>query len=483
MVQFYSEEFFTKLIDFSNVHHVHCIGIGGIGLSAIAEILMHKGISVSGSDSKESDITDRLMKKGAVVYLNHRAKNIKGADLVIYSAAVPPDNPELRAARADGIQVATRAEALGELMQDSENSIAVAGAHGKTTATSMISLMLRNAGKKPTILIGGNLTEIGGNVEVGDPDCFITEACEYMDSFLSLRPKYAVILNIDSDHLDYFKDIDHIVRSFETFANLVPDDGAVFAYDANPFVSSILKNLTKRCITYGFHEKCDYRAENIEFDREGFPAFTIAKDGERLCSICLHIPGEHNIGNALAAVACATTMGVDLDVVVDTLEKFTGTQRRFDIQGTTTRGVRIVDDYAHHPAEIAATIKAARNVPHEKMWVIFQPHTYTRTLALHDDFAEALDAADKVVLDEIYAAREKNVHNVSSKSILAKMKEKNPGKEAWFLEGVDEIASFVLTYAEQGDLVITMGAGDIYEAGEAILEKDRLAYMGQGNDE
>ena len=471
------------MISFSSVHHVHCIGIGGIGLSAIAEILMHRGIFVSGSDSKESDITDRLIDRGAIVYLGHREKSIKGADLVIYSAAVPPNNPELRAAKAAGIQVATRAEALGELMRESQNSIAVAGAHGKTTATSMISLMLRNAGKEPTILVGGNLTEIGGNVEVGDPDYFITEACEYMDSFLSLRPKYAVILNIDSDHLDYFKDIDHIVRSFESFANLVPDDGAVFAYDANPFVSSILKDLKKKCVTYGFHENCNFRANDIEFDREGFPAFTIAKDGKHLCDVRLHIPGEHNIANALAAVACTTTMGIDLDVIVDTLKNFNGTQRRFDIQGTTTRGFRIVDDYAHHPAEITATIKAARNVPHEKMWVIFQPHTYTRTLALHDDFAEALDMADKVVLAEIYAAREKNVHNVSSRSILAKMKEKNPGKEAWYIDNTDEIADFVLAYAESGDLVITMGAGDIYEAGEAILEKDRLAYMGYGNDD
>jgi len=483
MVQFPTEDFYTKLIDFKDVHHVHCIGIGGIGLSAIAEILLHKGIFVSGSDSKESDITDGLIEKGAVVYLGHREKNIKGADLVIYSSAVPPSNPELAWARANGIQVAARAEALGELMKGSKNSIAVAGAHGKTTTTSMISLMLRNAGMKPTILVGGNLTEIGGNVEVGDPDCFITEACEYMDSFLSLSPRYAVILNIDSDHLDYFKDIDHIVRSFETFANLVPDDGAVFAYDANPFVSSILKDLKRRCITFGFHEKCNFRADNIEFDREGFPAFSIARDGKPLCNVRLHIPGEHNIANALAAVACATTMGIDIGVIVDTLKNFNGTQRRFDIQGTTTRGVRIVDDYAHHPAEITATIKAARNVPHEKMWVIFQPHTYTRTLALHDDFAEALDLADKVVLAEIYAAREKNTYNVSSKSILTKMKEKNPGKEAWYIDNTDEIADFVLAFAEKGDLVITMGAGDIYEAGEAILEKDRLAYWGQDNDE
>jgi len=468
----------AELIDFRCIRHVHCIGIGGIGLSAIAELLLSKGIVVSGSDSNESEITDRLIEKGAKVYLGHRDKNIAGADLVVYSAAIPPNNVELRAAGAAGIPIVTRAEMLGELMKDAKYSIAVAGAHGKTTATSMISLILRHAGKEPTILVGGNLAEIGGNVSVGSTDYFITEACEYMDSFLSLTPRYAVILNIDSDHLDYFKDIDHIVRSFERFANLVPDDGAVFAYDANPFVSSILKDLTRPCVTFGFHENCDFRASDIEFDREGFPAFSVSHKGKPLSRIRLHIPGEHNIANALAAIACSVTMGIELDVIVSTLEGYCGTQRRFDIRGFTTRGVKIVDDYAHHPAEIAATIKAARNMPHEDMWILFQPHTYTRTLALHDEFAEALDMADKIVLAEIYAAREKNIYNTSSKSILAKMKEKDPAKDAWFFETKDEIADFVLNYAKPGDLVITMGAGDIYEVGEAILEKDRLAYMG-----
>ncbi|MDR3364854.1 MAG: UDP-N-acetylmuramate--L-alanine ligase [Clostridiales Family XIII bacterium] len=476
-----AEEFFTELVDFNSVHHVHCIGIGGIGLSAIAEILLNKGFAVSGSDSEESDITDRLISRGAKVYLGHREKNIGDAELVIYSAAVPQNNPELRAARAKGVPACTRAEALGELMKGAESSIAVAGAHGKTTTTSMISLILRNAGKEPTILVGGNLSEIGGNVAVGGADYFITEACEYMDSFLALCPKYAIILNIDSDHLDYFKDIDHIVRSFERFANLVPPGGAVFAFDANPFVSSILKDLKRTCVTFGFHEKCNYRADNIEFGRDGFPTFSIAVDGEPMCRIRLQIPGEHNIANALASVACCITMGIDLRVIVETLEGFKGTQRRFDIQGYTTGGVKIVDDYAHHPAEIAATVEAARKIPHEKMWLLFQPHTYTRTLALHDDFAEALASADKIVLTEIYAAREKNTHNVSSKSILEKMRESNPGKEVWYIENFGEIADFVLANAQPGDLVITMGAGDIYQVGETILEKDRLAYMGQAN--
>ncbi|MDR0876073.1 MAG: UDP-N-acetylmuramate--L-alanine ligase [Clostridiales Family XIII bacterium] len=465
-------------MELRDVRQVHCVGIGGIGLSAIAEILLSRGIFVSGSDSKESEITDRLIERGARVYLGHRAKNIGQADLVVYSAAVPMDNPELRAAVEKGIPIVTRAELLGELMKGADNSIAVAGAHGKTTCTSMISLILKNAGKDPTILVGGNLSEIGGNVSVGSGDYFITEACEYMDSFLALTPKYAVILNIDSDHLDYFKDIDHIVRSFDRFANSAADDGAVFAFDANPFVGSILKGLKKRCITFGFHENCNYRAEDIQFGAEGYPAFSIRVDGEPLCRITLRVPGEHNIANALAAAACTITMGIDLRTIISTLESFTGTQRRFDIQGLTTNGIKIVDDYAHHPTEITATIRAARNVPHERMWVIFQPHTYTRTLALHDDFAEALAEADKVILAEIYAAREKNTHNISSRSIMKKMKANNSENEVWFLETFEEISDFVLANARPGDLVITMGAGDIYKAGELILETDRLAFLG-----
>ena len=464
-------------MELSEVKQVHCIGIGGIGLSAIAEILLSRGISVSGSDSKETEITDRLIKRGAMLYLGHRAKNIGDADVIVYSAAVPMDNPEIMAAKEKGLPVLTRAELLGQLMKDAENSIAVAGAHGKTTCTSMISLILKNAEKEPTILVGGNLPEIGGNVRVGTDDYFITEACEYMDSFLSLAPKYAVILNIDSDHLDYFKDIDHIVRSFDTFANSVTEDGAVFAFDANPFVGSIIKDLKKRCITFGFHENCNYRAEDIQFGADGFPAFSIRVDGEPLCRISLKVPGEHNIANALAAAACTITMGIDLRIIISTLESFTGTQRRFDLLGLTTNGVKVVDDYAHHPTEITATIKAAKNVPHERMWIIFQPHTYTRTLALHDDFAEALASADKIVLAEIYAAREKNTHNISAYSIMEKIKSNDPEQEVWFLPTFDEISEFVLANAKPDDLVITMGAGDIYKVGEQILETDRLAFL------
>ncbi|MDR2156732.1 MAG: UDP-N-acetylmuramate--L-alanine ligase, partial [Clostridiales Family XIII bacterium] len=367
------------MIDLSNVKHIHCIGIGGIGLSAVAEILLSEGYAVTGSDIKESDITAALIRKGASVFLGHRERNLADADLVVYSAAVAPTNPELAAAVARGLPAVSRAQMLGYLMGRRKYSVAVAGAHGKTTTTSMIALVLKDSGRDPTILVGGNLSEIGGNVRLGGSEYFVTEACEYMDSFLHLAARYAVILNIDSDHLDYFSDIHHIARSFDRFARLVPDDGAVVAFDANPFVSSIVRDLDRRIVTFGFHEHCDYSARDIEFNGAGTPAFTIVRRGKRICRIQLTVPGEHNISNALAAFACCHDMGVDEADIVGTLEAFSGTQRRFDLLGETTGGVKIVDDYAHHPTEIAATIEAARNMPGGTLWILFQPHTYTRT--------------------------------------------------------------------------------------------------------
>ncbi|MDR3296562.1 MAG: UDP-N-acetylmuramate--L-alanine ligase [Clostridiales Family XIII bacterium] len=456
----------------SDKKHVHCIGIGGIGLSAVAEILLAKGFHVSGSDIKESEITDKLIKNGAAIHLGHRAKNAVGADLVVYSAAVSAENPELEMARKRGVPAVTRAEALGALMAEHKNSVAISGAHGKTTTTSMISLILKNAGLEPTILVGGELSEIDGNVQVGRGEFFVTEACEYMDSFLQLSPKYAVILNIDSDHLDYFKDIEHIARSFDSFANLVPDDGAVVAYDANPFVNSIIGELKKRVVTFGFHDRCDYRAADIVFTPEGMPGFSIFHGAARLCGVQLSVPGEHNIANALAAFACCHDMGVAAGSIKDTLEAFEGTRRRFDVLGYTENSVCVVDDYAHHPAEILATLKAAKKMPHRDLWCLFQPHTYTRTVALFKEFTEAFDLADKLVMAEIYAAREKNIHKISSKSIVDEIKKNHPGRDAWYFGSFDEIAAFVRDAAQPDDLVITMGAGDIYQVSEKILEMD-----------
>lgn len=458
------------MIDLSQYKKIHCIGIGGIGLSAIAEILLSRGYEVSGSDMKESAETVRLASKGARVFIGHRAENADEADLLVFSAAVGHDNPEMKRAEERGIPILSRAQMLGLLMQEYENSIAVSGTHGKTTTTSMVSLILDRAKLEPTILVGGNLAEIGGNVKVGHSRYFITEACEYMDSFLSLKPKIEIILNIDSDHLDYFKDIDHIVSSFDKFAHLVPGSGTIIAYDANPFVNQVIRDLDN-VVTFGLSENCDYYAANIQFNEEGMPAFDVCHDGQLLSRVQLAVPGEHNILNALAAFTCACALGVEPQLTKETLERYHGTQRRFDIVGTTAKGVKIVDDYAHHPTEIKATLSASENVPHNKLWCIFQPHTYTRTIALFDEFAEAFEKADKLILAEIYAAREKNIYKISSAQLAEKIKETHPHKEVLFMEDFAAIADYVDDQAQRGDMVITMGAGDIYKVGEMLLER------------
>lgn len=458
------------MIDLSQYKTIHCIGIGGIGLSAIAEILLSRGYNVTGSDMKESDMTSHLASKGARIFIGHRAENVENADLVVYSAAVGRDNPELMRAAERGVPAVTRAQMLGVLMDEYENSIAISGTHGKTTTTSMVSLILDRARMEPTILVGGNLAEIGGNVKVGHSKYFVTEACEYMDSFLSLRPRIEIILNIDSDHLDYFKDIDHIVSSFDKFAGLVPEDGLIVAYQANPFVSQVIKNLNN-VVTFGLNENCTYYGEDIDFNENGMPAFNVKKEGRTLCRVQLSVPGEHNVLNALAAFACCHSLGVDSGIIRDTLQEYKGTQRRFDIVGTTATGVKIVDDYAHHPTEIKATLEACQNVPHNKLWCLFQPHTYTRTLALFDDFADAFQKADELILAEIYAAREKNIYKISSASLAEKIKECHPEKRVSFMKSFDEIADYVYQNAQNGDLVLTMGAGDIYKVGEMLLNK------------
>ena len=459
-------------MNLSEYKKIHCIGIGGIGLSGIAEILLSRGHIVSGSDMRESDITEKLIGDGATIYLGHRAKNVEGVDLVVYTVAVGDDNPELARARELGIPTITRAQALGALMKEYESSIAISGTHGKTTTTAMISLILKNADRNPTISVGGNLDEIGGNFYVGDKEFFVTEACEYRDSFLELQPNIEIILNIDSDHLDYFKDVEHIARSFDRFARLVPQDGTVIAYDANPFVRSVIEGLPN-AVTFGLSNGSDYYASGISFDNEGMPEFDVYRRGEKLCRINLSVPGEHNILNALAAFACCDILGISIDQIVQTLHEYKGIHRRFDILGRTSNGNRIIDDYAHHPTEIKATLAAVRNMKHKNLWCLFQPHTYARTLALLDEFAGSFTDADKVVLAEIYAAREKNIYKISSKTLMNRIRESEPGKDVYYFKNFEDIAHFVYDNAEEGDLILTMGAGDIFKVGEMILELDR----------
>lgn len=460
-------------IDLRNHKHIHCVGIGGIGLSAIAEILLSKGYKVSGSDIKRSPVTDKLKADGAEVFIGHNPSNLGDCDLLVYSAAVGTENSEIAEALARGIPVLTRAMLLGAMMDDYGISIAIAGTHGKTTTTSMVSLVLEKASLKPTILVGGVLSEFKGNVKVGDSEYFVTEACEYMDSFLQLRPRVEIILNIDSDHLDYFKDIDHIAKSFAQFAESVPENGFVVAYDANPFVRSIIGSLKCRVITFGFSETSDYYAKDISFDHEGRVSYDMYHDGKFLSRMQLSLPGEHNVANSLAAAATCVNLGVSFDVIKETLESFTGTQRRFDLVGKTEGGVSIIDDYAHHPTEVKATLAAASRLAHNRIWCLFQPHTYTRVMALFDQFVAAFADADIVVLAEIYAAREKNIYKLSSKKLMDEIKAKHPEKEIYFIPDFNEMAEFVNENAVAGDVVFTMGAGDIYKIGDKILKKGR----------
>lgn len=457
------------MLDLAGHKNIHCIGIGGIGVSAIAAILVSRGYCVSGSDMRQSEITDQLAAKGVRIYIGHDAKNVEGADLVVYSAAIADSNPEMVRAKELGIPTASRAELLGTLMEEYPNSIAISGTHGKTTTTSMVSLILKDAGLDPTILVGGELDEIGGNVEIGTGDYFVTEACEYRDSFLQLRPKIEIILNIDSDHLDYFKDIEHIVRSFDRFASFVPKDGMIIAYDANPFVSEVVKGHSN-VFTYGYNMNSTYFINKVRF-RQGMPVFHLNYNGKDLGEIALRIPGEHNILNSAAAFVCCHQLGVAPEQIIRTLESFTGIQRRFDIKGTFGRGTKLVDDYAHHPTEIRATLAAADEMPHRKLWCVFQPHTYTRTLALFDGFVDAFDKADVLILADIYAAREKDIYNISSAKLADAIRRAHPEKEVLCMSDFQEIADYVRKNAGPEDLVLTMGAGDIYKVGDKIMEK------------
>lgn len=458
------------MTDISQYKRIHCLGIGGVGLSAIAEILADRGHIVSGTDIHPSPITEHLEEKGITIFTEHLAENVETVDAVVYSAAIPETNPEIIRAKERGIEIFSRAQVLGMLMDQYENSIAVCGTHGKTTVTSMTSLILRNADYKPTILVGGNVEEIKGNVEIGsDHKYFVTEACEYMDSFLSLRPSIAVLLNIDSDHLDYFKDIDHIIRSFRQFVKQVRKGGIVIAYGENPFVRDALRDIPN-VITYGYTESCDFYANNIVFDTNGFPEFDVCHDGELLCHLHLAIPGEHNVLNSLAAYVTTRYLDVEDEVIQKTLRSFHGTHRRFDFAGVTKAGVRIVDDYAHHPTEIKATLRAARNVKHKKLYTVFQPHTYTRTKALFDDFVDAFEEVDTLVITDIYAAREKDIYGVSAFRLVQAMKEKYPDRDINYIADFEDIVKFLEKHAEKDDIVITMGAGDVYKVGQMMLD-------------
>lgn len=455
-------------LNFNQPIHIHFIGIGGISMSGLAEILMEKGFTVSGSDANESDLTHTLETKGATVFYGQSASNISDTiDLVVYTAAIHPDNPEFAEAKNRNIPMISRAELLGQIMDNFEKSIAVAGTHGKTTTTSMISEILLSADADPTITVGGILPSIGGNLRVGSSPFFVSEACEYTNSFLNFRPKYSIILNIEAEHLDFFKDIEDIRHSFRLFAENTPADGTIVINSEIPDLGKLTKGLSPKVITYGFSPESDFYAADISYDDKACPVFTVMHDTKEAAKIRLSVPGRHNISNALAAIALCFSMGIDMDTIAKGLLAFGGADRRFQYKGHMG-SVTIIDDYAHHPTEIRATLTAAQNYPHNRLVLVFQPHTYSRTKAFLHDFAEVLSLADVIVLADIYAAREQNTYGISSKDLLALLKEK--GKDAYYFPTFEEIEKFLLQTCVHDDLLITMGAGNVVEIAQALLD-------------
>ncbi|MFV0527325.1 MAG: UDP-N-acetylmuramate--L-alanine ligase [Lachnospiraceae bacterium] len=454
-------------IDFNQPIHVHFIGIGGISMSGLAEVLLQEGFTITGSDLHETPLTASLQEKGAAVFYGQRASNIEeSTQLVVYTAAVHEDNEEYQAAKTRGIPMLTRADLLGQMMLNYKTPVAVAGTHGKTTTTSMISCVLLESGLDPTVSVGGILPIINGNIHVGKSDVFVTEACEYTNSYWSFHPKISIILNIDADHLDFFKNLSEIRKSFRVFAQKLPADGTLIINSDIPDYEEIIEDLACRVVTFALKQPADYTAENLQYDAYGNPSFTCAKNQVPFGEFSLKVPGLHNVANALATIALGDLLALDAATMALGLLHFTGTQRRFQHKGSIG-GVTIIDDYAHHPTEIKATLTAAAKYPHKTLWCVFQPHTYTRTQALMDEFAEALLLADKIVLADIYAAREKNLLGVSSKDLQAKIQEL--GKECYYFPTFDEIEAFLLKNCVHDDLLITMGAGDVVTIGEDLL--------------
>ena len=448
--------------------HIYFIGIGGISMSGLAEILASRGHQVSGTDVKETAVTKHLQSLGIHINFEHRAENITDdITLVVYTAAIHDDNPELRAAHEKGIRIMDRAHLLGQIMDEYHDSVAVSGTHGKTTTTSMVSEILLAAEKDPTITVGGILPTIGSNLRIGNSPYFVAEACEYFDSFLQFNPFIAIILNVESDHLDYFKTLENIRRSFHAFAQRVPDKGLLVISEKIDHVEELTDGLTCHVETFGLGEKANWRAENIVHEADGRNSFDIYHNSAFFTTIHLHIPGEHNITNALAAIAASAFLGAAPEDCVKGLHHYTGTERRFQLKGKKD-GITVIDDYAHHPTEIKAALAAAQNVQHNTTWCVFQPHTFSRTHFLFDEFGEAFGDADEIIIADIFAARETDDGTVSAAQLADRIAQ--TGKSARYVGDFAAIEAYLREHCKSGDLLMTVGAGDVYKIGENFLK-------------
>jgi UDP-N-acetylmuramate--alanine ligase len=457
-------------------YRVHFVGIGGIGMSGIAEVLVNLGYQVSGSDLVASETTLRLENLGARVAVGHRSENLGEADVVVTSSAVGEDNPEVGEARRRGVPVIQRAEMLAELMR-MKYSIAVAGSHGKTTTTSIMASIMAEAGLDPTIVIGGRLNSLGSNACLGQGEFLVAEADESDGSFLKLTPTYAIVTNIDPEHLDHYKTVERLRAAFIEFANKVPFYGLVVACLDHPVVQDILPRIGKRLATYGIDSGADYRATQLSFATDCV-RFEVLRRGEPLGPVELRMIGEHNVLNALSTIAVAEELQVPFDVVQRALSRFEGVQRRFTIRGCEA-GVTVVDDYGHHPVEIRATLSGARKAYANRLVVVFQPHRYSRTRDLEREFYSAFDRADALVVMDIYAAGEKPIEGVNAQMLYRGIRNHGP-REAHYISDREHVVDWLLSNTHPSDLVITMGAGDVWRVGEELLARLRRQRNGQG---
>lgn len=448
---------------------IHFIGIGGISMSALAEICINKGYQVSGSDMNESYLLDKLRNQGAKIFIGHSKEHISDdVDMVVYTAAVHEDNPEMIATKEKNKLTMDRAAFLGQIMREYKNSIAVSGTHGKTSTTSMLSTIFEYADLDPTILVGGNLSVIGGNVKIGNSDHFITEACEYVDSFLNFNPKISIVLNIEEDHLDYFSGIDEIKASFNKFGKLLPKNGYFIINGDDENTKDILYDVKATIVKYGTNPSNDAVISNIEFDENGYGMFNLSFNGKDLGRFELSVPGIHNIYNASAAILASYVSDIDLEVIRKNIKSYNGVGRRFEVKGSYN-GALVVDDYAHHPTELKATLSAAKKLKKSTLWCIFQPHTYTRTKTLFDEFTTCFSSADELILMDIYAAREKDTGLVSSNELGDAIRK--TGLNCINLHSHEEVADYLASKVQPKDLILTVGAGDVVKVGNILLNK------------
>jgi UDP-N-acetylmuramate--alanine ligase len=454
---------------FHRIQHVHFVGVGGIGMSGIAEVLLNMGFRVSGSDLRRSDVTARLEQLGAKIYEGHSAEHVNGAHVVVRSTAVRADNPEVLEARRRSIPVIPRAEMLGELMRLKPHTVAVAGSHGKTTTTSMVATVLAHAGLDPTVVVGGVVGAMGSNARLGKSDLMVVEADESDRSFLMLSPTFAVVTNIDREHMDSYADMDDVRKSFAAFVNKVPFYGASVLCLDDPHVQAVIPEVVRRRITYGLSAQADIAAREVRYDQKFGSKYQARLMGEPVGEVSLRVPGLHNIYNSLAAIAIGLELEVPFATIKKALSEFTGVDRRFQLKGEAA-GVLVVDDYGHHPTEIRATLVAAKlGCAGRRMVVLFQPHRYSRTQDLMDEFARSFNNADVLMVTDIYAASEDPIEGVSGEALVEAVSSFGH-KDARHVGSVDDATQALLNEVHENDMVITLGAGNVYRAGEQLVE-------------